>query len=146
MMWIIAIIILFIIYKYITGQNSATYSKNNRSSYTSTSDSDELASARSLCRAYEKALGSQNKAQLMQIVDDMIGYHWSSVYGNDLDSAILYEGVAKSHPFLYPADGSRDSCRGLLLYEIFINQNIEIKARKEGKAPYTTPPLYKPRR
>ncbi len=126
-----------------TSQNKGKKRSDPASTYKSPGYSSYDAS--SLCRAYKNALDSQNQAELMKIVDQMIGNHWACFYAEDYDTASLYESVAYNSPFNYPIDGSRNDCRGLSLREIFGNQNVEIQARKQGREPYTTPLPYKPK-
>ena len=153
-MWLFVIIGFFIIYRlYMENKDAGTgnpqtsqNSVKKRSASASTSGSGySCYDAPSLCRAYKKALSSHNQAELLEIVDHMIGNHWASSYSDDYDSAMLYESAAKNSPFHYPTNGPRDDCRGLSLIEIFYNQNAEIRARKQGKAPYSTPLPYKPK-
>ena len=154
-MWFVVIIVLFFILVSNTDEKDAKkgtpgtsqHKGKKRSDPASTYKSPGYSSydASSLCRAYKNALGSQNQAELMKIVDQMIGNHWASSYADDYDTAMLYESVAINSPFNYPIDGPRDDCRGLSLIEIFRNQNAEIQARKQGRAPYTTPLPYKPK-
>jgi len=101
--------------------------------------------ARYLCRSYENALVAHDNNELLRIADRMIENHWESSYSNNYDDSMLYESVATNHPYLYPANGSKVFYRGLTLIEIFRNDNVEIRAQKAGKAPFTTPLPYKPK-
>lgn len=154
-MWIFTIIGLFLIYLIIMEHKDA---KNSASKATHTNAKKPSASgsvsdpfgytygsysARSLCSRYEKALDSHNSDALLKTVEEMIGDHWASVYSEDYESASLFESVAAKRPYIYPDNGPRSNCRGLSLIEIFRNNNVEIRARKEGKAPYTTSLPYK---
>ena len=145
-MWIVIIIIVIIVL-YLFGEpddgknDTSKVSQNNMR----TQSSSNYLPPSEQCKAYVEALNLQKTSELSEIVDQMIGDHWACVYADDLDTAIMYESTARDYPYIYPIDGDRTDCRGLSLHEIFGNQNVEIRARKNGKAPYTTPLPFKPK-
>ena len=151
-MWILAIIGIFIIYELITEHKEAKKNSSKAKQFDSKSTSNSFGypygsyNDRLLCRKYENAIASHNNDEILKIIDEMTGNHWARSYSSDDDdyeSACLYEWVAHNCPYVYPANGPRVNYRGLSLEQIFGNQNVEIRARKEGKAPYTTPLPYK---
>lgn len=127
MSWTVILIILaFIIYGLIGEHNDSKRSKK-ATDYVQPDD-DVSAYARSLEKQYIKAYNSHSEEELKTIVEDMIGYHYSSFSADDLDDCILLESIAVNYPYTY--NGSRTDYKGLSLIEIFRKDNDYIRKLK----------------
>ena len=111
--------------KAVRGSKSSKGSARKRNQRSVDCNSTEISSyAHALVSEYNKAYDSHKRKELEEVVEELIGYHYSCASSHNLDDCIALEIAAKTRPYVYK--GTRSDCQGLTLIEIYRKQNARL--------------------
>ena len=111
--------------KAVRGSKSSKGSARKRNQRSVHCDTTEVSSyVQALSSRYNKAYDSHKKKELEEIVEELIGYHYSCAVSKNWDDGIALEESAKLRPYVYK--GTRSDCQGLTLIEINRKQNARL--------------------